>query len=80
MKQCSFKIQALFLILSLCPFAACDADDRLQPLRPNMIFILADDLGYGETGCYGQKIIQTPALDQMAREGLRFTRFYAGVC
>jgi arylsulfatase A-like enzyme len=47
-------------------------------LRPNIIFILADDLGYGEIGCYGQKIIQTPRIDQMAREGMRFTQFYAG--
>jgi len=46
--------------------------------RPNIIFILADDLGYGEIGSYGQKIIQTPRIDQMAREGMRFTQFYAG--
>src|SRR4051794_18013058 len=46
--------------------------------RPNIIFILADDLGYGEVGCFGQKIIQTPNLDRMAREGMRFTQFYAG--
>jgi arylsulfatase A-like enzyme len=46
--------------------------------RPNLIWIMADDLGYGELGCYGQKVIQTPNLDQMAREGMRFTRFYAG--
>ena len=46
--------------------------------RPNLIFILADDLGYGDLGCYGQKRIQTPHLDRMAREGLRFTQFYAG--
>jgi len=46
--------------------------------RPNIIFIMADDLGYGDLGCYGQKIIQTPRLDQMAREGMRFTDFYAG--
>ena len=48
------------------------------PARPNIIFILADDLGYGELGCYGQRIIQTPRIDQMAREGMRFTQFYAG--
>ena len=46
--------------------------------RPNLIFILADDLGYGELGCYGQEKIRTPALDRMAKEGLRFTRFHAG--
>lgn len=46
--------------------------------QPNIIFILADDLGYGDLGCYGQEIIQTPRLDQMAKEGMRFTNFYAG--
>jgi uncharacterized sulfatase len=45
---------------------------------PNIVFILADDLGYGDLGCYGQKLIRTPRLDQMAAEGLRFTDFYAG--
>jgi len=46
--------------------------------RPNIIVIMADDLGYGDLGCYGQKVITTPHLDRMAREGLRFTHFYAG--
>jgi uncharacterized sulfatase len=46
--------------------------------KPNIIFILADDLGYGEVGCFGQKVIQTPNLDRVAREGMRFTHFYAG--
>lgn len=46
--------------------------------RPNLIWILADDLGYGELGCYGQKVIATRRLDRMAEEGLRFTHFYAG--
>lgn len=45
---------------------------------PNLIFILADDLGYGELGCFGSKLIQTPNLDEMAAEGATFTRFYAG--
>lgn len=46
--------------------------------QPNVIFILADDLGYGDLGCYGQQIIQTPHLNQMASEGIRLTDFYAG--
>jgi arylsulfatase A-like enzyme len=46
--------------------------------RPNIVFIMADDLGYGDLGCYGQRVIQTPRLDRMAQEGLRFTQFYAG--
>ena len=46
--------------------------------RPNIIFILADDLGYGDLGCYGQEQIKTPHLDRLAKEGMRFTRFYAG--
>ncbi|MHC4559340.1 MAG: arylsulfatase [Planctomycetota bacterium] len=46
--------------------------------KPNIIFILADDLGYGDLGCYGQKTIQTPNIDRMAAEGMRFTDHYAG--
>ncbi len=46
--------------------------------HPNIIFLLADDLGYGELGCYGQQKIRTPHLDQMAAEGMRFTQFYSG--
>ncbi|MFM7591739.1 MAG: sulfatase-like hydrolase/transferase, partial [Isosphaeraceae bacterium] len=46
--------------------------------KPNIIWIMADDLGYGDLGCYGQKLIKTPAIDKMAGEGLRFTQFYAG--
>ena len=46
--------------------------------KPSIIFILADDLGYGDLGCYGQNKIQTPNLDRLAAEGMRFTSFYAG--
>lgn len=46
--------------------------------RPNVLLIIADDLGYGDLGCYGQKKIKTPTLDRLATEGTRFTQFYAG--
>ena len=46
--------------------------------KPNIIFVLVDDLGYGELGCFGQKVLKTPHLDRMAREGRRMTRFYSG--
>ena len=52
--------------------------NHAQASKPNVIFILADDLGYGDLGCYGQKLIQTPNLDQLAKEGMRFTQMYAG--
>ncbi len=47
-------------------------------VKPNIIFILADDLGYGDLGCYGQKLIETPNIDRLAAEGMRFTQAYAG--
>ena len=46
--------------------------------KTNLIFIMADDLGYGDLGCFGQKLIKTPRLDQMAKEGMKFKRFYSG--
>src|SRR5260370_1361514 len=46
--------------------------------RPNIVFILADDLGVGHVGCFGQKLIRTPNIDRLAAEGLRFTQCYAG--
>src|SRR5688572_22537872 len=62
------------------------AERRFESLRekmraeqkPNFVFILADDLGYGDLGCYGQTKIRTPNLDRMAAEGMRFTQFYTG--
>ena len=49
-----------------------------QSSKPNIIFILADDLGYGDLGCYGQKTIKTPNIDKLAEEGMKFTDHYAG--
>ncbi len=46
--------------------------------KPNFIYIMVDDLGYGDLGCFGQKVIKTPNIDQLAREGMRFTDFHSG--
>ncbi len=65
---------SLFVIL----FFSCADQSKTENIKPNIIYILADDLGYGDLGCYGQKIIQTPRIDRMASEGIRFTNHYAG--
>ena len=67
-----------FLILTLVFAVAAFASSN----KPNFIIIFADDLGYGDLGCYGATHIKTPRLDRMAREGVRFTDFYvaAEVC
>lgn len=49
-----------------------------QSSRPNIIYILADDLGYGDLSCYGQKKFSTPHIDKLAQEGMRFTQHYSG--
>ncbi|MCH2613144.1 MAG: sulfatase-like hydrolase/transferase, partial [Opitutales bacterium] len=46
--------------------------------KPNIIFIMADDLGYGDLGCYGQELIKTPHIDRLAENGMRFTDLYSG--
>jgi len=68
----------LRLVSYLCLTAfACSADAQTGT-HANIVFILADDLGYGELGCYGQKKIQTPNIDKLAKEGMRFTQCYSG--
>lgn len=60
--------------------ASCASNKPAQPdqQHPNIVFILADDLGWGDLGCYGQKRFQTPNIDSLARSGLRFTQCYSG--
>jgi arylsulfatase A-like enzyme len=68
----------LLLVSSAHPLAAQPSENATPPDRPNVIVILADDLGYGDLGAYGQRKIRTPHIDRMAEEGTRFTQFYAG--
>ena len=64
-----------------CLLTGCNSTGMMtggRKNRPNIIYILADDLGYGDLGCYGQKTIKTPNIDKLAAEGMRFTDHYAG--
>ncbi|MGI9470453.1 MAG: arylsulfatase [Rubripirellula sp.] len=69
-----FMIRTFTLLL----VTALVASNLLAADRPNIIFVLADDLGYGDLGCYGQRELATPNLDRMASQGIKFTRHYAG--
>lgn len=62
------------LSIGFVAFGALNAQNQ----KPNIIYILADDLGYADLGCYGQEKIETPNIDQLAREGMRFTQHYSG--
>lgn len=67
------KVLAVSILL-ICMFGFSEKKNQ----RPNIILILADDLGYGELGVYGQKIIETPNIDTLAKDGIKFTQHYAG--
>ncbi len=71
-----------FLFTSFCGLTFINVQAQHNQAKPNIIYIYADDLGYGELGSYGQTKIRTPRLDQMAKEGMRFTQHYssAPVC
>ncbi|MCH6256943.1 sulfatase-like hydrolase/transferase [Puniceicoccaceae bacterium K14] len=64
---------ALFIAMWFACAQSCVAEER-----PNILLLLADDMGYGELGCYGQQMIKTPNIDKLAQNGIRFTDFYAG--
>ncbi|MFN8091093.1 MAG: sulfatase-like hydrolase/transferase [Vicinamibacteria bacterium] len=68
---------ALFASSLLAAAAGAWSAPRVDP-RPNVVLVLADDLGYGDLSSYGHPVVRTPALDRLAREGLRFTSFYSG--
>ncbi|MCA9038819.1 MAG: sulfatase-like hydrolase/transferase [Planctomycetaceae bacterium] len=75
MNLMNFALRCLVINLTLLILLPiCSAADVS---RPNILWIVADDLGYGDLGCYGATDMRTPALDQLAGEGMRFTNFYA---
>jgi len=69
----NFLLTCICTCLSLASLVA-----SAQQKRTNIIFMLADDLGYGDIGCYGQQKIETPHLDRLAKMGVRMTNFYSG--
>ena len=72
-----FKIRKLLFIISICTVClGCNKTTAQE--KPNIIIMMADDLGYGDVGCFGNKIIETPNIDQLASDGVKFTQFYAG--
>lgn len=81
---CSIWIGLLVGLLSPCSVELLanptPADPTPGSNRPNIVFILADDLGYGDIGSYGQTKIQTPNLDQLAKDGMRFTHGWPVNC
>ena len=74
------KPTLVLIALFLLSLTACQnkVKEKTEVEKPNILLLLADDLGYGELGVYGQETIQTPVLDQLAKDGMRFTDFYAG--
>ena len=71
------KLSILIVFYMICN-SSCKDDLKLYRQSPNIVFLLADDLGYAELGSYGQKIIKTPNLDTLAASGMIFKNFYAG--
>ncbi|MFA7473254.1 MAG: sulfatase-like hydrolase/transferase, partial [Spirosomataceae bacterium] len=65
-------------LLTIITYTTSPVISQTVEQRPNIIFIMADDLGIGDLGCYGQEKIQTPHLDALARSGVKFTNAYAG--
>ncbi len=66
----------LLIVLALASLSSLQAEDKTA-IKPNIIFLLADDSGYADFGCYGHPYARTPSIDKLAAEGTRFTQFYA---
>lgn len=69
-------LKIVITVFAFIPTASLPLNAQLK--KPNIVFILADDLGYGDLGCYGSTLIKTPHIDALAKGGMRFTDFYSG--
>ena len=68
----------VIVITTLSVLMSLPADAVAQQKRPNIVMIIADDLGYGDLSCYGQRLFKTPNIDKLASEGIKFTNHYSG--
>lgn len=81
MQKTLFNFRSVLLTTGMISSAVSQtvvAANKAKSEKPNIIFIIADDMGYGDLACYGNKIVKTPYIDQLAHDGLRFTQAYAG--
>lgn len=72
------KLLSVFLLASCTGEKTIEDQAEEVKRNPNIIFVMVDDMGYGDLGCYGQQVIKTPNIDQLALEGIRFTNCYSG--
>lgn len=77
-KKRSLRGGCVIILLAVFCLAGAASAQKKAEQKPNIILILADDMGYGDLGCYGQQMIRTPNIDALARSGMRFTAHYTG--
>ena len=75
MNKTSILLPALLLLFTACQN---QQKQKIEPQKPNIVYILADDLGYGDLSCYGQELFSTPNIDKLAESGIKFTQHYSG--
>jgi arylsulfatase len=78
MKQKNLQALSVLAPMGMALLLTSCSGQKNEPVKPNIIYILADDLGYSDLGCFGQEKIETPNIDQLAKDGMRFTQHYSG--